>query len=118
MKNIVVITLLFLGFFSVSFEQKSEPTSHFSVKKSSIKPKLEYLFGKYGVHQAEQIILNQYDYEQENNVQVLFGNKYDEVITYFDNSISNVQSPQEILNLEKEKSRIINFLDVEHLFLN
>ena len=118
MKNIVVTTLLFLSFLSTSFAQKSEATSHFSVKKSSIKPKLEYLFGKYGVPQSEQIILNQYDYEQENNVRVLFGDKYTQVIANYNNTILNTSSSAIITILEEEKSRIINFLDVEHLPLN
>jgi len=118
MKNIIIPTFILLGFFSVSFAQKNEATSHFVVKKSNLKPKIEYLFGKYGIPQSEQICLNQYDYEKVNNVIVLFGDKYDEVIANYNNSILNTTDPEKLLLLEEEKSKIINFLDVEHLFLN
>lgn len=118
MKNIIVVTLLFLGFINTSSAQKTEATSHFTVKKSNLKPKLEYLFSKYGIPQSEQICLNQHDYEQENNVRVLFGDKYNQVITNYNNTILNTSSPEIITILEEERSRVINFLAIEHLLLN
>lgn len=118
MKSIVIVSFLFLGVLDVSFAQKREATSHFTIKESNLKPKLEYLFGKYGITQSEQICLNQRDYEQENNVRVLFGDKYTQVITNYNHTILNTSSPEIIAILEEEKNRIINFLDVEDLFLN
>lgn len=91
----------------------NQASATFTVTHSETRPLLQYLFDKYGIETSEAICLNIQSYEAENNVKVLFDEKYDTYMQIIDNKIISAIKNDQIISLKNEKKRFVQFSDIE-----
>ena len=118
MKKYTLTILLFLtlGFMSADvYGQTNEPKCVHDIRHKVNSAFLEYLFKKYGIESAEQILLKLKTYEVNNNVFVLFSKDYFLLMERINGLLLLTQNDEEILRLNERKTKFVKFEDIEAL---
>lgn len=78
---------------------------------------IQYLSGQYGYEDSERILLNLRNYEDQNQVIVLFDKDYQLVKSRLENGLITSKDADIISSLQKKLAQLVNFKDIETLLI-